>query len=87
MKTIQKLEEQLASLRDELKTTTDPERKGELEEQIDFIQDDIDEIEQDEIDAQDYDELTGNTSQDRYIENNRFALMQSDRIEQFRNEY
>lgn len=87
MKTIASLERTLAVLRQELTTCTDPDRKAELDEKIDFIQDDIDELESEERDAADYEEMTGTTPQDLYIERNSHAIRQSEMIETFRNEY
>ncbi len=45
MKRIAKLESKLSVLRDELSKCTDPEDHGNINEQIDFIQDEIDELE------------------------------------------
>lgn len=80
-------ERQLATLRAELESCTCPDRKAELDEKIDFIQDEVDELEEAEQDAHDYDELMGNTSQDRYIDQNRHAIHQSEMYDRFRNEY
>lgn len=52
-----------------------------------LIDETIDEEEAYNRDCAEYDEATGNTAQDRYIEQNAHALRESDRYEQFRNEY
>lgn len=59
MKTIAALEKKLFGLRELSRETTDPEDKGNLEEMIDSIQDDIDELESDEQDRLAYEEATG----------------------------
>jgi hypothetical protein len=87
MKTIAKLESKIAALRQERKNCADPERAAELDEKIDSIQDDIDELEEAEADEISWQEMTGTTAQDRYIDQNSHAIAQSERYEQFRNEY
>lgn len=52
MNHIARLEKKLVALRARLAATTDPDEYGELNEQIDFIQDDIDEMES-EVDPED----------------------------------
>jgi len=71
MKTIAKLEEKLSVLRAQLKNETDPEIAGDLNEEIDSIQDDIDELDESEYEQKSYED----------------ALAQSDKYDQFRNEY
>lgn len=57
MKTIKALEDKLSILRQELAVCTDPEQRGDIDEKIDFIQDEIDEMEGD-VDPEDiYDTL------------------------------
>jgi len=75
------------ALRTQLATCTDPEEKVNLEEKIDFIQDDIDELEDAEREQSDYEEMTGTTPQDLYNDRNSYALHQSDMIDRYRNEY
>jgi hypothetical protein len=90
MKTIASLEKKLSSLRTELalcNSADHAERKAELEEKIDFIQDEVDELEEAEQDNAAYEEMTGTTPQDLYIERNRYAICQGEAIERFRNEY
>lgn len=87
MNTVKKIEKQLATLRGQLAATMDPDEKAELEENIDFLQDEIDEIESDELDRQAYEEETGTTPQDLYNERNAYAIRQSEMIERLRNEY
>lgn len=87
MKTIAVLENKLVGLRAELSRTTDPEEHGNLNEQIDSIQDDIDELESDEQDRLAYEEATGTTPQDLYNESNSYGIRQGEMIDRFRNEY
>lgn len=84
MSTISKLEEKVAVLRKQLAS---PDDKANLEEEIDSIQDDIDEIESHNREMEEQDEEMGNTAQDRYFEENHYAIVQSERYEQFRKEY
>lgn len=86
MKTIEKLENKLAILRNQLKLTSDPDVKAKLDERIDFIQDDIDELEEAEADRIAYEETTGITPQDLYDERNSYDIRQGEMIDQFRNE-
>lgn len=87
MKTIAKLEKQLAALREQLDCCTDPDEKAELGEKIDFLQDEVDELETDEADRLSYEEATGTTPQDLYNDRNGYAIRQAEMIDQFRNEY
>jgi len=48
---------------------------------------DLDELEEAENDQAEWAEMTGTTPQDLYIERNSYAIAQSERYEQFRNEY
>lgn len=84
---IASLEESISRMRKQLAVTTAPDEKAELEEKIDFTMDDIDEIEAHDRDCAAEDEYTGNTAQDRYLDQNHYAIAQSERYEQFRNEY
>ena len=86
MTTIVKLENKLARLRDQLAKCTDPDEKAYLDEQIDFIQDEIDDLENDELDRIAYEEATGTTPQDLYIARNSHAIRQGELIDQFRRE-
>lgn len=86
MKTIASLENKLAVLRAELKTCQDPDRKAELDEQIDFMQDEVDELEWEIAEDESYQEATGTTPQDLYNERNSRAIAQSEMIDRFRNE-
>lgn len=86
MNKIARLESKLAELRHQASITRDPEDKANLDEQIDSIQDDIDELEDAERDADDYEEMTGTTPQDLYNERNGYAIRQSEMIDQFRRE-
>lgn len=87
MKTIAALEKKLFGLREVLRETRDPEDRGNLEEMIDSIQDDIDELESDEQDRLAYEEATGTTPQDLYNERNSYGIRQGEMIDRFRNEY
>jgi hypothetical protein len=87
MKTIAALEKQLAALREQLARTNDPDEKGELDEKIDFLQDEVDELESDEMDRLSYEEATGTTPQDLYNERNSYEIKQYEMIERFRNEH
>lgn len=87
MKTISKLEDKLSLLRGKLRIATDPDIKAELEEKIDFIQDEIDELEEAEQDQDAWEEMTGTRPQDLYNERNSYAIRQGELIERFRNEY
>lgn len=87
MKTIESLEKKLAALRALLKVCTDPDDKANLEEQIDFMQDDIDELEDANREQDEWEELTGTRPQDLYDERNGYAIRQSEAIERFRKEY
>lgn len=87
MKSIAKLEQKLSDLRDQLKVCTDPDLKSELEEKIDFIQDEVDEIEDSQREQESYEEMTGTSPQDLYNERNSYALHQSDMYDRFRAEY
>lgn len=87
MKTIAALEEQLSKLRDQQSKTSDPEEYGNLGERIDFIQDEVDEMEAANREQDAYEEATGTTPQDLYIERNSHAIRQSELIDRFRAEY
>jgi septal ring factor EnvC (AmiA/AmiB activator) len=87
MKTIKQLENELARLRHELQSTTDPDEKAELDEKIDYIQDEVDDLEAWERDNAEYEEMTGTTAQDRYNDRNSYAIAHSEMIDRFRNEY
>lgn len=87
MNTIKSLENQLSVLRQQLSVCTDPDEKAELDERIDFIQDDIDEIEDANREQDEYEEMTGTRPQDLYYEQNNHALRQSEMIDTFNNEY
>lgn len=87
MTTIIKLENKLATLRKELAACTDPDAIAGLEEKIDFIQDEIDELEEAEQDNAAFEEMTGTTPQDLYIERNGYSIRQGEMIDRFRNEY
>lgn len=86
-KRIAALEKQLVTLRAQLDSCTDPEEAGNLGEKIDYIQDDIDELEAAEREQDSYEEMTGTTPQDLYNNRNSYAIAQSERYDQFRAEY
>lgn len=87
MKTIERLENKITELRQELKLTTNPERKLELEEKIEAAQDKLEELEDAERDQDEWEEMTGTRPQDLYNERNSYAIRQGEMIERFRNEY
>jgi DNA primase len=87
MRTKAAIEEELHKLRSQLSVCTDPDEKAELDERIDYLQDEVDEIEQWERDNEDYEEMTGTTPQDLYNERNSYAIRQSEMIDRFRNEF
>lgn len=87
MKKVRQIEKQLAILRAEFAATICPDRRQELGEKIDFLQDEVDEIEEAIADEYAYEEMTGTTPQDLYIERNSYAIRQGEAIERFRNEY
>jgi predicted nucleic acid-binding Zn-ribbon protein len=87
MKTIASLESKLSVLREQLKRTTDPDEAAELGEKIDFMQDEVDELEEAEMEQASYEEMTGTTPQDLYNERNSYAIAQGEVIDRFRNEY
>ena len=67
-KRISVLESKLSDLRDQLKCTNDPDTKFSLEEKIDFIQDEVDDLEDSIIEQESYEEMTGTSPMDLYNE-------------------
>lgn len=87
MKTIKTISAEIETLKTQLVNAPNIQAKGEIEEQIQELEWDIDEIIEAEEEQRDHDEMTGNTPQDRYLEQNHDAIVQSERYEQFRREY
>lgn len=87
MKTIKQIEREIAILRSELIDTLGQETREEIEEQIQELEWDIDEIVEAENEQHDYEEMTGTTPQDRYLEQNHYAIVQSEAYDRFRREY
>lgn len=83
---IASLENRLAKLREQAKVCKDPEEYNSLQERIDYIQDDIDELEESIQDQEAWEEITGTSPQDLYNERNSYAIRQSEMIDRFRNE-
>jgi hypothetical protein len=87
MKTISKLEDKLSLLKGKLRIATDPDERAELEEKIDFIQDEIEELIDAEQDQDAWEEMTGTRPQDLYDDRNSYAIRQGEMFERFRNEH
>lgn len=77
------LSKKLDSLHKQLALCTDAIKKADLIEQIGYVEDELSYAH----DLDEHEEMTCGTAQDRYIEQNSYALRQSDMIQQFRNEY
>jgi hypothetical protein len=70
----------------QLAQSSDDENRRAIEELIDETQEQIDDILDDEDDRRAYEEMTGTTAEDLYLERNSHAIRQGELIEQFRNE-
>lgn len=88
MKTVKQLQAEIARLQNDLVNKIQGvQAKEEIQEQIQELEWDIDEIIESENEQRDYEEMSGTTPQDRYLEQNHYAIVQSERYEQFRREY
>lgn len=88
MNTVKKIRAEIERLQNDLVNKIQgPQGKEEIMEQIQELEWDIDDILEAEGDQQRWEDETGNTPQDRYLEQNHYAIVQSERYEQFRREY